>query len=48
MEKLHNEKLHNLYSSPNIIMEDAVGRSCSKHKKGMKNFGQKTWREETT
>jgi hypothetical protein len=29
--KLHNEKLHNLYSSPNIIQvkEDAMSRACS-------------------
>jgi acyl-coenzyme A synthetase/AMP-(fatty) acid ligase len=32
--KLHNEELHNLYSSPNIIRmikskEDEMGRACS-------------------
>jgi hypothetical protein len=30
--KLHNEKLPNLYSSPNIldqVKEDAMGRACS-------------------
>jgi hypothetical protein len=30
--KLHNEQLHNLYSSPNIIdqvKEDGMGRACS-------------------
>jgi hypothetical protein len=32
--KLHNEELHNLYSSPNIInddqvKEDEMGRACS-------------------
>jgi hypothetical protein len=29
--KLHNEELHNLYSSPSIIriMEDEMGRACS-------------------
>jgi hypothetical protein len=32
--KLHNEELHNLYSSPNIIFndqvkEDEMGRACS-------------------
>jgi hypothetical protein len=30
--KMHNEELHNLYSSPNIIrmvMEDEMGRTCS-------------------
>jgi hypothetical protein len=32
--KLHNEELHNLYSSPNIIRmiqekEDEIGRTCS-------------------
>jgi hypothetical protein len=29
--KLHNEELHNLYSSPNIIrmIKDDMGRACS-------------------
>jgi hypothetical protein len=26
--KLHNEELRNLYSSPNIIKEDEIGRVC--------------------
>jgi hypothetical protein len=30
--KLHNEKLHNLYSSPNDkVKEDDIGRACSAH-----------------
>jgi hypothetical protein len=32
LEELHNEKLHNLYSSPNIIrmrQGDDMGRACS-------------------
>jgi hypothetical protein len=33
-KNLHNEKLHNLYSSPNIndqVKEDEIGRTCSTH-----------------
>jgi hypothetical protein len=33
--RLHNEELHNLYASPNIIIvikiEDVIGRACSTH-----------------
>jgi hypothetical protein len=34
--KLHNEELHNLYSSSNIIgmikvQEDEIGKACSTH-----------------
>jgi hypothetical protein len=29
---MHNEELHNLYSSPNIqIKEDEMGKACSTH-----------------
>jgi hypothetical protein len=35
--KLHNEELHNLYASPNVIRmiksTDVIGRPCSKHGK---------------
>jgi hypothetical protein len=32
--KLHNEELHNLYSSPNDqVKEDEMGRACSTHGK---------------
>jgi hypothetical protein len=38
--KLHNEELHNLYSSPNIIRfkikENEMGRVCSAHQKDKK------------
>jgi hypothetical protein len=27
--RLHNEELHNLYTSPNIIQEDEMGGACS-------------------
>jgi hypothetical protein len=44
--KLHNEELHSLYSSPNIIMvnsikEDYMSRECSMHggdEKCIQNF----------
>jgi hypothetical protein len=29
--RLHNEKLHNSYVSPDIIWEDEMGRACSTH-----------------
>jgi hypothetical protein len=36
--KLHNEELHNLYSSPDIwadnIKENEVGRTCGTHGRG--------------
>jgi hypothetical protein len=28
-KKLHNEELHNLYSSPNQVKEDEMDRACS-------------------
>jgi hypothetical protein len=37
LSKLHNEELHNLYSSPNTcssrdqVKEDEMGRTCSTH-----------------
>jgi hypothetical protein len=31
--KLHNEGLHNLYSSPNEVNEDEMGKECSMHEK---------------
>jgi hypothetical protein len=43
--KCHNEELHNLYSSPNIIREeDEMEESCRIHgkdEKCIRNFGQK-------
>jgi hypothetical protein len=45
--KLHNEELHNLYSSPDIIGQvkaNEVGRACGTHGRGEKNvqgFGGK-------
>jgi hypothetical protein len=32
--KLHNNELHNLYSSPNIVREDEVGGTCGTHGRG--------------
>jgi len=51
--RLHNEKLHNLYTSLNVIRvveEDGIGGTCSTHGRDnyIKNLGQKTRREETT
>jgi hypothetical protein len=52
--KLHNEELHNLYSSPDIISEvraNEVGGACSTHGRGGKSvqgFGGKARRKETT
>jgi hypothetical protein len=43
--KLHNEELHNLYPTPNIIRQ--VGRACGTHGRGEKSvqgFGGKTVR----
>jgi hypothetical protein len=42
--KLHNEELHNSYSSPNIIImikskEDEMGRACSTNVEKRKNTG---------
>jgi hypothetical protein len=51
---MHNEELHNLYSSPNIIRqikENEVGAACSTHgrgEKGVHGFGGKSRRNETT
>jgi hypothetical protein len=46
--KLHNEELHNLYSSPDIIRQD---KACGTHgigKKSVQGFGgkarRKTWK----
>jgi hypothetical protein len=39
--KLHNEELHDLYSSPNLIdesMEDEMGRACA-CMRGKRNAG---------
>jgi hypothetical protein len=52
--KLHNEELHNLYSSPDIIRHvksNEVGGSCSTHGRGeesVQGFGGKARRKETT
>jgi hypothetical protein len=52
--KLHNEELHNLYSSPDIIRQvkaDEVGGACNTHGRGQKSvqgFGGKARRKETT
>jgi hypothetical protein len=52
--KLHNEELHNLYSSPDIIRQvkaNEVGEACGTHGKGEKSvqvFGRKSRRKETT
>jgi hypothetical protein len=51
---LHNEELHNLYSSLNFIRqikEDEVGKACGTHERGEKNvkvFGGKARRKEIT
>jgi hypothetical protein len=34
--KLHNEELHILYSSPNIIRQTEVGETCGTHGRGEK------------
>jgi hypothetical protein len=52
--KLHNEDLHNLNSSPDIISQvkaNEVGRECSTHGRGEKSvqgFGGKSRRKDTT
>jgi hypothetical protein len=52
--KLHNEELHNLYSSPDMIRQvkaNEVGRACSTHGRGEKSvqgFGGKARGKETT
>jgi hypothetical protein len=48
--KLHNEELHNLYSSPDIKANE-VGGACCMHGRGEKSvqgFGGKARRKETT
>jgi hypothetical protein len=52
--KLHNEELHNLYSSPDIIRQvkaNEVGGACGTHwggEKSVQDFGGKARRKETT
>jgi hypothetical protein len=52
--KLHNEELHNLYSSPDIIRQvkaNKLGGACGTHGRGEKSvqgFGGKARRKETT
>jgi hypothetical protein len=57
--KLHNEELHNLYSSPDIIRQvkssqvkaNEVGGACRSHGRGEKSvqgLGGKARRKETT
>jgi len=52
--RLHNEDLHNLYASPNIIRaiqikEDEMGKPCSTDTEPRtQHFDLTTWREETT
>jgi hypothetical protein len=52
--KLHNEELHNLYSSPDIIRQvkaNEVGGACGTHERGQKSvqgFGGKARRTEIT
>jgi hypothetical protein len=53
--KLHNEELHNLYSSPDIIRQvksrQKVGGACGTHGRGEKcvqGFGGKARRREAT
>jgi hypothetical protein len=49
--KLHNEELHNLYSSPSQVKANEVGRACGTHvrrEKSVRGFGGKARRKETT
>jgi hypothetical protein len=52
--KLHNEELHNLYSSPDIIRQikaNEMGGPCGTHgrvEKSVQGFGGKARRRETT
>jgi hypothetical protein len=53
--KLHNDELHSLYSSPNIVRvmksRDEVGWTCGTHgggERSLQDFGWKDRREETT
>jgi hypothetical protein len=36
--RLHNEELHNLYASPNIIKEDEMGGTCNMPEGDAYNF----------
>jgi hypothetical protein len=48
--KLHNEELHNLYSSPDQVKATDVGGACGTHGRGQKivqGFGVKARRKET-
>jgi hypothetical protein len=42
--KLHIEDLHNVYSSPDIRMNNELGRACSMHgsKECIQSFDKKT------
>jgi hypothetical protein len=49
--KLHNEELHNLYSSPDIIRQvkaNEVGGAHGRGEKSVQGFGRKARRKETT
>jgi hypothetical protein len=54
MRKLHNEELHNLYSSPNIIRQVRsrrlrwAGHVASMGEESVEGFGGKARRKETT
>jgi hypothetical protein len=56
LRKLHNEELHNLHSSPDIIRKIKLrrmrgGGACGTHGRGeesVQGFGGKTRRKETT
>jgi hypothetical protein len=49
--KLHNEDLHNLYTSPSQINENEMGKACStngREKECMLDIAGKTRMKETT
>jgi hypothetical protein len=46
--KLHNEELHNLYSSPNIMRIIKYKMKWAGHAAGIQDFGGKARRKETT
>jgi hypothetical protein len=51
--RLHNEELHNLYTSKIVLgwKEDMIGQPCRKHgrdEKCIQNFNRKTQGEETS
>jgi hypothetical protein len=54
LRKLHNEELHNFYSSPDIIRQKKarrMWRACGMNGRGEKivqGFGEETRRKETT